>query len=573
MNVLKRSWKYFRPYKKTVFLCYFMSIVVVVLNMVNPKITGYIFDNIFSENAGYTSVSYILTLLSVMLGVTLLRHIIAYVKARILERDSMKVVCRLRESCLEKFFSMSFETFNKSATGNIMTTLSEDAENVKSIFATTLPVIFEAVFSFVVASVILFSMSWQLALSCYAILPFIYISVRRYSLQTRPIYVNMREQNARLSNVVQENINGVRQVRAFAREQFESEKMDRANEAFKKSRLDYVPVWSKNYWKMFSLTNLTYVITIAFGGILICFDKMSLGDMVAFTGYITYLMNPLNLVPTYITNLQTALVSGDKLLDMLDKNVSIKSPEDAKIPENWDIAFKDVTLSYDGNVALEDINLHIPSGTKVGIVGATGSGKSSLVNLIPRFFDPTKGSVSIGGIDLRECDLKKIRENIAVVMQEVFLFSNTIKSNIAYNNCENADDWETEQAARFACAHDFICEMPDRYDTIVGERGVGLSGGQKQRISMARAFMKPSKILILDDSTSALDNNTEKKILENIDKLSGKRTVIIIASRISSVKDADVILYLDKGRIAEMGTHDELMEINGGYAGVFNQQN
>lgn len=572
MDVIKKSWEYFRPYKKTVFMCYFMSIIVVVLNMINPKITGYIFDNVFSESSTGASLQYILLLFGVMLGVTVVKHIINYSKARILERKSMAVINALRGDCMDKFFRMSFETFNKAKTGNVMTTLADDAENVKNIFSSIIPVIFESVFSFVAASVILFYMNWVLALACYIVLPFIYMAVRKYSIQSRPVFINMREQTARLSTVAQENINGVRQVRAFAREEYEIKKMDRVNEDFRQSRLDYVPVWSKNYWKMFMLTNLTYIITVGFGGILVCYEKLTLGEMVAFTGYITYLMNPLNLVPTYVTNFLTALISGQKILDLLNKKPSIENCEDKKEPEKWDLDFNNVSLSYDGNVALENINLHIKHGMKVGIVGATGSGKSSFINLIPRFYDPVSGSVTLGGIDLREIDLQKLRDGISLVMQDVFLFSNTIKSNIAYCVDGNATDEEVKAAAKLACADDFISEMPDSYDTIVGERGVGLSGGQKQRISMARAFMKPCKILILDDSTSALDNETEREILNNIDSMGGKKTVIVIASRISSVKSSDIILFMDKGRIAEQGTHDELMALNGKYADVYRRQ-
>lgn len=572
MDVIKKSWEYFRPYKKTVFFCYFISIVVVILNMVNPKITGYIFDNVFSENSSGTSISYILMLLGTMIGITLFKHIINYARALIFEKKSMLVINALRNDCMKKFFELSFETFNKVKTGNIMTTLADDAENVKNIFSSILPVIFESVFSFVTASTILFYMNWQLALACYVVLPFIYMAVRKYSIQSRPVYINMREQTARLSTVAQENINGVRQVRAFAREDYEIKKMDKVNEDFKQSRLDYVPVWSKNYWKMFLLTNLTYVITIGLGGIFVCYGKLTLGEMVAFTGYITYLMNPLNLVPTYVTNFLTALISGQKILDLLNKKPTIAQPENPKSPSNWDIDFDGVSLSYDGNVALDNINLHIKHGMKVGIVGLTGSGKSSFINLIPRFFAPTEGSVRLGGTDLREIDLKALRNGISLVMQDVFLFSNTIKSNISYGLDKTVSDEEIKTAARLACADEFISEIPEGYETIVGERGVGLSGGQKQRISMARAFMKPCEVMILDDSTSALDNETEREILRNIDTIGGKKTVIVIASRISSVKSSDIILFMDKGRIAEQGTHDELMALNGKYAEVFKKQ-
>lgn len=569
MDIIKKAWQYFKPYKKIIFMGYFMSIVIIVLNMVNPRITGIIFDEIFSEDSNAT-LGYVLLLLGIMIGSTILRHVVNYSKSRIIEKASMKANNKLKWDALNKYFNMSFETFNKVKTGNILTILNTDTENIKAIFSNTLPILFEAIFSFAVASVILFSLNWKLALLCYLVLPLIYLSVRQYSKDVRPVYVEIREQTAKLSGVAQENINGIRQVKAFAREDFECNKMDKVNKALKDARFSYVPIWCRNYWKMHMLSNLAYILTIGVGGILICYGEMTMGEMIAFTGYISYLMNPINLVSTYITQLQTALVSGAKLFEHLEKKPLIEEPKNPKLPDNWDIEFENVCLSYNGNIALDNINITIPFGTKVGIVGATSSGKSSFINMIPRFFDPLSGKIKIGGTDIKECSIEDIRKNISMVMQDVFLFSDSIAENIGFSGEYTQE--EIENSAKAACAHDFILKTEDGYETIVGERGVGLSGGQKQRISMARAFIKPSKILILDDCTSALDNNTEKTVLKNIDNLSGEKTVIIIASRFSSVKDADIILYFDHGRIAESGTHEELMKLNGMYAKVFNEQ-
>lgn len=569
MDVLKKAWNYFRPYKRIMILCYCLTVVVIFLNMVNPYVTKIIFDSVYKQGLG----GMLLPLLGLMVGVTVLRHCIQYTKAYILEYKTLEVIVDIRGELLRKFFKLSFETFNKAKTGDLLTVLTVDAENVKNIFANTMPAIFESVFSFVVASVILFSLSPLLTVLCYLTLPLVFFATRSYARQVRPIYVDVRAQAARISTVAQENINGVRIVRAFAREEFEKQKLDVENKKFTHINMKLVKVWAKMFWKMALLGNFPYLITLGAGSILTAQGVISLGTLVAFTGYINYLMNPINLISNYISMMQNALVSGEKMFAFLEQEPSVQNPEKGYIPAGFkgDISYNNVSLVYDGNEILKDISLQIPFGSKVGVIGPTSSGKTSLVNLLPRFYDCTGGSLEIDGVDVRSYDLSFLRKQVSFVMQDVFLFSNTIDSNIAYNDSHIGED-KVVGAAKCACANGFIVKMPQGYDTIVGERGIGLSGGQKQRISMARAIIKPAPILVLDDSTSALDNETEQEILHNIKNLERNCTLFVIASRISSIKDADVILLLDHGRIAECGTHDELMALGGQYAQIYNEQ-
>lgn len=569
MKIFRKAWQFFKPYRTAILFCYFLSIAMIGLNMVNPYLSKLLFDRVYEQGEA----NLLLPILFGMVGVTLLKHGVNFTKNYLLETNTLKGIIEIRGRLLRKFFQLSFETFQKAKTGNLLTVLSSDAENVKNIFSATFPAIFESVFSFVMASVILFSMQPLMTLLAYLCLPFVVVYTRQYAKLVRPIYIDIREQASRISTVAQENLNGIRIVRAFSREKFEEEKLDRENKAFTMLHLKLIRAWATQYWKFIVFGNFPYMVTLLSGGILVIQGKISIGTLVAFTSYITYLMNPINLIATYTTTLQNALVSGEKMFGFLEQEPAIASPKNptGHRPIHGDLAFEDVSLTYDGNLILDHINLQLPLGSKLGILGATGSGKTSLLNLIPRFYDCTNGRVTLDGIDVRDYSLTDLRKSISYVSQDVFLFSNTVDSNIAYEN-DAIPQEEVVHAAKTADADGFINRLEQGYDTIVGERGIGLSGGQKQRISMARSFVKHAPILILDDSTSALDNETEQVILENIRHMKEPHSLLIVASRVSSVQDADQIIVLDHGRIEEMGTHRQLLAKNGRYARIYQEQ-
>lgn len=569
MEVFRKAWQFFKPYRWILIFCYFLSVVMIGLNMVNPYLTKILFDQVYEEGQG----ELLVPLLAAMVVVTLIRHGVNFTKNYLLETNTLKAVVEIRGSLLRKFFKMSFETFNKAKTGNLLTVLTVDAENVKNIFASTFPAIFESVFSFVMASVVLFTLNPTMTLCAYACLPFVFITTKTYAKQIRPVYVDIREQASRISTVAQENLNGVRIVRAFAREEFEKEKLDKENRAFTFLHFKLVRLWANRYWKLLLLGNFPYMITLLIGGIFVIQSRISLGTLVAFTTYVTYLMNPINLIATYTTTVQNALVSGEKMFNFLEQEPAIVTPANPVDHANirGDIAFEDVSFVHDGNRILDHVSFTLPLGSKLGILGTTGSGKTSLVNMIPRFYDCSEGRVTVDGIDVRQYDLQQLRQAVSYVNQDVFLFSNTIDSNIAYENDQLPHE-DVVKAAVQADADGFINQMELGYETIVGERGIGLSGGQKQRISMARSFVKKAPILILDDSTSALDNETEQRILHHIRQMKHPHSLLVVASRVSSVQDADLIIMLDHGRIAEQGTHKELMRKNGRYARIYREQ-
>src|SRR5690606_35721687 len=383
----------------------------------------------------------------------------------------------------------------------------------------------------------------------------------------------IREQDAILNTRAQENISGVRVVKAFAREDYESKRFATENWKYVQKNMRASYIWSTYFPFMDFLSNLSPIILLGFGGYMVIKGTISLGTLVAFTGYMWMITNPMRMLGWLINMTEQAISSGEKIFYYLDIGSSIKEKENALFPENFrgHICFEDVSFRYRQNYVLKNINLDIPPGSTIAIMGATGSGKTSIVNLLGRFYDCSRGRITIDGIDIKDYKLKELRRQIGYVMQETFLFSETIKANIAFGRMDASME-EIIKAAKIAQAHDFIMEMPYGYDTIIGERGMGLSGGQKQRIAIARAILIDPKILILDDSTSSVDMETEYKIQKALKDVTRNRTTFIIAHRISSVKDADEIIVLDNGEIKERGTHKTLLDKKGLYYNMYREQ-
>ena len=386
-------------------------------------------------------------------------------------------------------------------------------------------------------------------------------------------YDELSDKTAEINTAAEENIAGVRLVKAFTREKHEILKFLSMNKSYYDLNVKQAKVIGKYFPPVEFLTNISLAIMIVIGGIFVMNGNMTLGTLVAFNGYIGNVIWPLRMLGNLLDLLSRSNASAKKIFKIIDRKSEIFTIESSYKPDKikGDIEFDNVSFKYNDEVVLKDINLKIPSGSTVALMGTTGSGKSTLLNLIGRYYDVCKGEVLIDGVNVKEYNLDKLRNNMSVVMQDIFLFSDSIINNIKFSN-EFATIEEIEEVSKTACCFDFIKELADGYETEIGERGIGLSGGQKQRISIARALLRKSPILILDDATSALDMETEYELLSNLNKRKDKSTTFIIAHRISAVKNADIILYFEDGSIKEKGTHQELLELKGSYYNVYCEQ-
>ncbi len=454
-----------------------------------------------------------------------------------------------------------------------MSRIGEDVDNIWRTVGFGLRLFVENIFYFILSSIVLFSLNWKLALACISIMiPIGYIAMKLENKILKS-YEKISDQAAVINTTAQENIAGVRLVKAFAREKHEILKFLKMNKANYDLNMDQAMSLGTYYPPIELLTNLSIVIMIIFGGVLVIGKSMSIGTLVAFSQYIWNLIWPMRMLGWLTNMLAQNKASSKKILNILDRKSKIKTPVDAVKPESikGDIEFNNVSFKYNEDVVLHDINLTIPAVSTVAVMGGTGSGKSTLLHLIGRYYDVCQGEVKVDGVNVKLMDLKTLRTHMSAIPEDTFLFSDTIEENIKFGK-RDASKEEIIKACTTACCYDFITEFEEGFDTLVGERGIGLSGGQKQRISIARALVRDASILVLDDATSALDMDTEYNLLKNLNERTNQCTTFIIAHRISAVKNADKIIFLENGTILEQGTHEELLKLKGRYYEIYCQQ-
>lgn len=540
-----------------------------LLVLINPQISGMIVDEVI-EGQHYEKLG---ILLLIMIGVTLVRSLLRFAFLMCFESSSQGLVYDMREEAYRKLMKEDFNFFNKNRTGDLMSRQTGDMDAVRHMVSHVIYFSFENILVFLMALVMIFSVNVKMALCMLIVLPFtlaVTLSQRRH---IKPAFDRVRDCFSSLNAFAQETIAGNRVVKAFAKEDYELEKFDRENDGYRDAQLNAASIWMK-YIPMFEiLSQCLTIILMIMGGFMVIDGEMTIGNMVTVNGYLWMLNSPLRQAGWIINDLQRFLTAIEKIYKVYTTEPDIKQPEHVveKRKLKGSVTFDHVNYYTNDDTVLKDISFHVEPGQTVGIIGATGSGKSSLVNLICRFYDVNQGRVLVDDIDVRNLNLQTLRGNIGIAMQDVFLFSDTIEGNIAYGNPDCTFE-QVQAAAKIANADEFIREMPEGYDTIIGERGVGLSGGQKQRISLARAILKDPSIIILDDTTSAIDMETESMIQNELKKISDERTVFIIAHRISSIIHADQILVLDNGRLVERGTHEQLLAKKGYYSTVFHHQ-
>lgn len=569
MGYIRWFLSFLKKYRVRMIVGLILVFITSLLVLINPQISGMIVDEVI-EGQHYEKLG---ILLLIMIGVTLVRSLLRFAFLMCFESSSQGLVYDMREEAYRKLMKEDFNFFNKNRTGDLMSRQTGDMDAVRHMVSHVIYFSFENILVFLMALVMIFSVNVKMALCMLIVLPFtlaVTLSQRRH---IKPAFDRVRDCFSSLNAFAQETIAGNRVVKAFAKEDYELEKFDRENDGYRDAQLNAALIWMK-YIPMFEiLSQCLTIILMIMGGFMVIDGEMTIGNMVTVNGYLWMLNSPLRQAGWIINDLQRFLTAIEKIYKVYTTEPDIKQPEHVveKRKLKGSVTFDHVNYYTNDDTVLKDISFHVEPGQTVGIIGATGSGKSSLVNLICRFYDVNQGRVLVDDIDVRNLNLQTLRGNIGIAMQDVFLFSDTIEGNIAYGNPDCTFE-QVQAAAKIANADEFIREMPEGYDTIIGERGVGLSGGQKQRISLARAILKDPSIIILDDTTSAIDMETESMIQNELKKISDERTVFIIAHRISSIIHADQILVLDNGRLVERGTHEQLLAKKGYYSTVFHHQ-
>lgn len=546
-----------------------LLIAAVLTRMIGPYLTKILIDDVIGKGVH----SLLFFILFGILILSFLRSTLVYIRNYLFETISQTFVFNLRSDLYDQLHRLPFKFYDEHRIGEIMSRMTGDIEGVRNLLAGGAVSLIENVVFFISSITMLFFLDIRLALTVLVVSPLIGFVAYRFDRIIRPIISDIREQNAALSTRTQENIAGIRVVKSFAKEVYEKDLFNKENIKQLEQNISATYIWSRFFPLMDFISSLIPALLLVTGGILVVEDHMSLGTLVASTGYIWMITGPMRMLGLLINMLEQAITSAEKLFFYIDLGPSIKDNENAHFPDNFSghVKFENVCLKYGDKEVLNNISFELPKGKKLAIMGATGSGKTSIVNLIGRFYECTSGKITIDGIDVKDYKLKMLRHQLGYVPQETFLFSDTVRENISFGN-PDADIDDITSAATLAHAHNFITQMPDGYETIVGERGIGLSGGEKQRIAIARALLKKPQILILDDATSSVDMETEFEIQNSLEKIRSNQTTIIIAHRISSVKDADEIIVLDNGKICERGTHKTLIEHRGLYFKMFNDQ-
>lgn len=571
MESMKWIWQYVRKYRLLMIGVFILIFIASGISIIYPLLGGKVIDDVVYQN----KTNLLIPLLLIMIISTIIRTICRYTYQIMCERIGQNSLFRIREDLYKKLQSLDFDFFNNTRVGDIMARMTGDTDAIRHFVSWVSYNILENVFLFSFAIIIMATIDWKLTLALVIVTPLIAVLTMKMSSKAQPVFYEIRESFSRLNSMVEENISGNRVVKAFAREDFEMKKFHEHNEDFKKRNLDSADV-SRTYLPVLdSLAGMLVVITLIFGGYLVIKGQMTLGDLVAFNGFLWMLNGPMRMSGWLINDVQRFIASSFKIQDMMATDAKIPIHAEKPAPSlQGHVEFKNVSFHFEDDPntdVLKNISLKASPGQTIAILGETGAGKSTLVNLICRFYDPTSGEILIDGVDARKWHVRELRNHIATVMQDIFLFSDTIEGNIAFG-APDATMEDVRRMARIADADHFIETMPESYDTIVGERGVGLSGGQKQRISLARALLKNPSILILDDTTSAIDMETEVKIQGELKKITENTTTFIIAHRISSVKEADEILILNHGEIIERGTHTSLLAEKGYYFDIYNKQ-
>lgn len=564
---MKRIFKIMFRYKKMMIIPTICLILNLILEGVSPFLNKMIIDTALPSR----NLRLLIIIAIGLLAITLSRALFGFFKEYIFDKVGLMVFSDLKDILFNHMQSLHFKYFDNMNTGELMSRLGEDIENIWRSLAFGFRLLIESGLNFLIAVIILSFINWKLTLIIFLIiLPIAYLAVS-FEKKIDKNFEDISDQTALLNTTAQENIAGVRLVKAFAREKYEMTKFFDKNKRNFDLNNEQAVIISNNFPVIELLTSLSIVLMIAFGANFVISGEMSLGDLAIFASFIWNMIWPLRELGWLLNMAAQFKASTNKIMKIIDTPSEVTDKEGLNHMEiKGKVEFKNVTFAYNDEVVLNDVSFKANRGDTVAIMGTTGSGKSSIISLIGRYYNHQTGDVLIDDVKTTDIRLDDLRGSMTIVPQDTFLFSDTIRNNITFGE-RNATDEEIKRALEIARA-DFVYEFENGLETLIGERGVGLSGGQKQRLAIARAIIRKSPVLVLDDSTSALDMETEYELLKNLKEVEHTSTTFIIAHRISAVKNADIILYMEGGKIAESGNHDELLALKGKYYEVYNEQ-
>ena len=572
---LRRVLKILASYPWFVFVGIISLLLLITTNALTPQLFRWGIDRGISENNLDVVFKCAVFLVLAAVG----RGIFSFGQNFCAESLSQNVAYKLRNQVFSKTQNLSLSYYNNTSSGQLLTRVTSDVEQIRTFIGTTLLQVTSGFITLITSSIIVFTMNWKLALITLTAIPLAGFLLSRFFKKNSKLFGMVQVKLANLNSILEENLIGVRVVKAFVREKSEISRYTTLNGELLDVNIKTVKVVRNLFPVLFLLSNLISLAVIGFGGAEVIGKQFSLGELIAFNSYLVFILQPVLQIGFAAGVIAQASASAKRVYEIIDAKIDISNNPNAIVLSSSDIKgeikFENVDFRYPGSTIeiLKNISFEAKPGEFIAIVGMTGSGKSSIANLIPRFYDVTSGIVRVDGYDVRDLKLESLRSHVATVFQDATLFSGTIRENIAYGLPDSSLE-QIIEAAKIAQIHDFISSLPDGYNTIVGERGIGLSGGQKQRVAIARTVLTDFQILILDDATSAVDAKTASLILESFEKLRQARqcTIIAIAQRISSIRNADKILLVDKGEVVAQGKHEELLEMSSLYAGILASQ-
>ena len=567
MKLLLRLSKEATKYKGYYFIAIFSTFCLTGVNLIAPRVLSSM-TGIVERGMDEDSMSKILTLTFILAGLYILRVLFRFLSNYIAHKAAWNLVGDLRRKTYDKLERMDLSFFHDKQTGDLMSRVVNDTRDFELLYAHIIPDMITNVVTFVGVLLILLSINWKLAcITCFPI-PLILIAGVIFAKRVRPFFKIAQSKMGELNGKLQDNLSGVHEIQSFGQENHETKMVDVKNQDHVVAMLKALKLSAIFHPSVEFISSLGTVLIVCFGGLLAYHGNLSVEDIVAFLLYLSLFYAPISGLATLLENTQQSLAGAERVMLILDTPSTIVDKEGAIKLEKAEgaVEFEHVCFKYEsGDEVLNDISFRCEPGMMVALVGPTGVGKTTLTQLISRFYEPQSGRILLDGHDLKDITLESLRKNISPVLQDTFLFNGTVKENIGYA-CPDATDEEIMEAAKAANIHNEILSMPDGYDTEIGERGLRLSGGQKQRMSIARAILRKSPIIILDEATASVDVETEKQIQNAINSIAGTRTIFAIAHRLSTIRNADLILVIDEGRIAESGTHDELVKNGGIYA-------